>query len=130
MTTKTEIPNKEYPRKVNAVIMFADIVGSSKIAENADIDSYCTMIREYHWITEKALTEYCASENILPEHCEKRAYGDEIALFLYSGDVLTDLKDALYAAVLLRNKWVKSDYNRARKEEGKTYTEIRVGISD
>ena len=121
--------NQNESRKVFGVIMFADIVGSSKLSAELSDDAYDEMIREYHLLSSEAIDRYCTEEGISDDKIVKRAYGDEIFLVLYAdvnvpNDIQTVLKHILNLAVMIRTEWVNSEFNKDRPD----IVDIRIGI--
>ena len=124
---QSDLLNSEKNREVQAVIMFADIIDSSKYAKFGGLRRYNRMVREFHKTAQETIDTY-SSIKIEDEQLEKRAYGDEISIFFYSNNVPTDLNHALHCAVQLRNKWLESSFNQQVLEETDHRVELRIGI--
>ncbi|MDP8228721.1 MAG: tetratricopeptide repeat protein, partial [Candidatus Electryoneaceae bacterium] len=123
--------NQSVSREVYAVIMFADIVGSSKLAKELSLGDYDEMIREYHQLSSEAIDRYCLVEAIFDEMIVKRAYGDEIFVLFYTGenDRSEFLKHILRISILLRTEWIDSEFNKSRSgSEILDIVDIRIGI--
>ncbi|RJO73960.1 MAG: hypothetical protein C4523_01530 [Myxococcales bacterium] len=126
-----------------AAIMFADIMNSSEYANVMSTTSY-------HNFIIKCLQGICADEAVyfnsahpeykpLPEFstpeqlnqdytCQFRTVGDEIRVFLYSGDEYADTNNLLEIAVRMKLRWLFSDFNKTRIKQNKAPEDLAIGI--
>ena len=116
-------------KKFKAVVMIADLEGSSTIANNSGILKYNELIREFHKTAEKVIDKYCFMENIFHEDIFKRAYGDEVLVVLSTIDQLRNVKIVLTLAALQIRDWERSEFFRDIISHSKKTIGIRIGIS-
>lgn len=115
---------------VHAIILFADIIDSSKYAERCSLKEYESMIREFHQIAEEIVDKYCSEFGIPDKNIYKRAHGDEVLIILHTGDTCLDFEHILKISVLVKNSWIHSEFNSKRTDESKEFQDIRIGIGE
>lgn len=117
-------------KSCDAAIVIADIEESSEFSNRGELKHYNRMVREYHQITHKAVCTYQRVYSLRKRNLVSGARGDEVILIVYG---LGQKKNALHAlnlALVLRETWLRSKFNRKRINEGKDFTHIRVGVSE
>ena len=128
-----------------AAILFADIMNSSEYANVMSTTNY-------HLFIIKSLKEICADEEAyfcgtspqykpLPNHptkeqleqtdynCQFRAVGDEIRVFLYSGNEDADTNYLAEIAIRLKLRWLFCEFNKTRVKQNKPPEELAIGIN-
>ncbi|NQU05043.1 MAG: tetratricopeptide repeat protein [Calditrichaeota bacterium] len=114
-------------KRVEAIILIADIENSSHIAETTPEREYNNMLRDFHRIASRAIDTYLPrifSDSIVT----KRAFGDEILLIMQPKDIVFTLSKVLSLAVFLEVEWSKSRFNTKRMREYKRPCRLRVGV--
>lgn len=112
-----------------AVILFADIVGSTTIAEFLSDRDYDEFLTEFQRIAGRLISETLSKfefsgEDLLFTECAVR--GDEAFLILYTKDPERDARCALEFAIKLKRKWLLSAFNRRRR--GRSFYDVGIGI--
>jgi len=124
-------------------IMFCDIMNSS---EYANVMSTAN----YHNFIIKSLQSICADEaayfskihpeyQSLPEYSGRdgiqkeftaqfRTVGDEIRVFLYSGDEWADTSNLLEIGIRLKLRWLFAEFNKTRIRQNKPPEDLAIGI--
>lgn len=115
---------------VDAAIVVADLEGSSEFANHASLEEYNRLVREYHWRGYEAVKRYSEQSRLSPANLESEARGDEVVLIVHSLSREENAVHALKLALLLREAWLYSDFNRKRLEDGKDFAHVRVGIGE
>ncbi len=118
----------EEPKKIDATILFADIVDSLQLANYLGVDRYEEVLREWYDIT-KHVIENCERLALSPIMLgDVSIRGDELCVFFRSGSTQADIRAAMTVAVETKVGWLLSETNRQRSDEGKPPLEIGVGI--
>ncbi len=112
----------------DVVVLFADIIDSSKIAWGANHGDYNSMIREYHTIAAKVIDGYLANRNISSGLVFRRTYGDEILLVFKRNEIDVVETHAVRLGLLLEKNWYESQYNVERRNERREPLYLRIGI--
>jgi len=115
---------------VDAAILVADLEGSSEFANHASLEEYNRLVREYHWRGYEAVQRYIEQSKLSLANLERAARGDEVVLIVHSLSREENAVHALKLALLLREAWLYSDFNRKRLEDGKDFAHVRVGIGE
>lgn len=130
-----------YPMKM-ATILFADIIGSSEVANERSVVEYGRFIDEF----QQAALETCrclfGALHSATHECH--IHGDEVCLIVYSGPVLSDfrqsedtdaydayledMRKAFIFALGLRLRWINTRYNWGRIANQLLPREIAIGI--
>ncbi|MDP8228719.1 MAG: adenylate/guanylate cyclase domain-containing protein [Candidatus Electryoneaceae bacterium] len=115
--------------EVFAVIMYADIIGSTKLTAVLSPTDYVKVIRDYHQLSADVIGWYCQKKNIPNNRVFKRAYGDEILLLFYADQddpngIPNVLRHILHVALRLRTEWVESETHKHKSD----IVDIRIGI--
>ncbi len=127
-----------------AAIMFADVMNSSEYANVMSTANYhnfiikslqsiCTDEAAYfasqHPSNYKPLPEFSSRDQMREEFtCQFRTVGDEIRVFLYSGDEWADTNNLLEVAIRLKLRWLFSEFNKTRIKQNKPPEELAIGI--
>jgi len=115
---------------VDAAIVVADLEGSSEFANLASLEEYNRLVREYQWRAHEAILRYTRESALTLANLERAGRGDEVVLIVHSLAREKNAVHALKLALLLREAWLYSDFNRKRLEDGKDFAHVRVGIGE
>jgi len=115
---------------VDAAIVVADLEGSSEFANLASLEEYNRLVREYQWRAHEAILRYTRESALTLANLERAGRGDEVVLIVHSLAREENAVHALKLALLLREAWLYSDFNRKRLEDGKDFAHVRVGIGE
>ena len=115
---------------VDAAIVVADLEGSSEFANLAFLEEYNRLVREYQWRAHEAILRYTRESALTLANVERAGRGDEVVLIVHSLTREENAVHALKLALLLREAWLYSDFNRKRLEDGKDFAHVRVGIGE
>jgi len=115
---------------VDAAIVVADLEGSSEFANLASLEEYNRLVREYQWRAHEAILRYTRESALTLANLERAGRGDEVVLIVHSLSREENAVHALKLALLLREAWLYSDFNRKRLEDGKDFAHVRVGIGE
>ena len=117
-------------RRVEAVILFADIIGSVSTATEYSAEEYDHFMQQFHEcaLHARAAVEFWKTSGEFKYLLEAR--GDEVVLVIEADEATTvnAVKAALAYAVALKLNWIGSPYNLARLEQGELPTDLSVGL--
>jgi len=117
--------------KIVATMLFADLMNSTEMAKNLSLEEYDEMIIDFQRtmcdVTSHHLRQYGYIQNGI-DSCWSIA-GDELRVFLYSGAVRFDVRNALLIAVKIKLAWLASTFNEKILNEGRIVSRIGVGIN-
>ena len=116
---------------VIATILFADLMNSTELAKNLTLLEYNEMLVDFQ------STVYEVVSHHLPHYgyrdsgtdSEWSISGDELRLFLFSGKVRFDIRNALLIAAKIKLAWLASDFNQKVLREGRLVARIGIGIN-
>jgi len=126
-----------------AAIMFVDIMNSSEYANVMSTANYHNFIikslqaicadEEAYFLTThpeyRGLPEYPSREEMQTEfNCQFITVGDEIRVFLYSGNEWADTNNLMEIGIRLKLRWLFSEFNKTRIKQNKPPEELAVGI--
>lgn len=126
-----------------AAILFADIMNSSEYANVMSTANYHNfIIKTLQSICDdeaayfqsihpeyKALPEYSPRESAEDYSCQFRTVGDEIRVFLYSGNEWADTNNLMEIAIRLKLRWLFCEFNKTRIKQNKPPEELAIGIN-
>jgi glucose-1-phosphate thymidylyltransferase len=121
----------EYWEVMDAVILFADIVGSVTISEHVSLSEYDKIVSEFQETALNTVDQILNRNRytkIDRDFCEYSARGDELVLILYGWDMARDIRTALTTAVEIKRRWLLSSFNQHRIREGKFFYDLGVGV--
>jgi len=119
----------EFSQSIEAIILFADIIGSATISEYTPEEEYDLFISEFQEIALSAITNNLKKNGYSKEDrafCEYSARGDEAVLILYTKNQERDIKTVISTAIELKRRCFLSKFNRKRK--GKSFYNVAIGI--
>jgi len=119
------------PEEREAVILFADIVDSTAMAEELSLRAYGKVIWELQQIAEhvgSGFSKVCACPGSIAS-----TRGDEICLTFHSqpgqtAQLQRNVQLALQSAVNLKLMWLVSDYNRERIKQDHLPRDLAIGV--
>lgn len=118
--------------KKRAVILFADIQGSTRFGYTQDVEPYNEMVRDYHRTARAAVEEYCQKYGLDRARLTCSVRGDECCMFITGGGLGEDEEHALRLAVYLKEWWKQSDFVVRIQEAAETrlypLVDLRIGI--
>jgi class 3 adenylate cyclase len=116
---------------VIATILIADLVNSTEMSKNLTLQGYDEMIVDFqgtmYEIISHHLRDYGYAGNGIDSSWS--IAGDEMSLFLYSGAILFDVRNALLIAMKIKLGWLTSGFNERILKEGRLVSRIGVGIN-
>lgn len=121
--------NPDFMQSVDAVILFADIIGSAPISEYTSEGDYDTFICEFQEIALSIIDKNLKKNNYDDDDksfIEYSVRGDEAVLLLYTKNQKRDANTAISIAIELKRACFLSDYNRNRM--GKSFYDVGIGI--
>jgi len=114
-----------------ATILFADLMSSTEMSKNLTLHEYDEMIIDFqstmYEVTSHHLSHYGYQGKGL-DSCWSIA-GDELCVFLYSGAVSFDMRNALLIAAKIKLAWLVSAFNERILKEGRLVSRVGVGIN-
>lgn len=114
-----------------ATMLFADLMSSTEMAKNLTLLQYDEMIVDLqssmYEIVSHHLSHYGYVGNGLDSYWS--IAGDELRVFLYSGAVRFDVRNALLIAAKIKLAWLASAFNERILQEGRLVSRIGVGIN-
>lgn len=117
-------------RRVEAVILFADIIGSVSTATEYSAEEYDHFMQQFHEcaLHARAAVEFWKTSGEFKYLLEAR--GDEVVLVIGADEPATSsaVKAALAYAVALKLNWISSPYNLNRLKNGDLPTDLSVGL--
>jgi class 3 adenylate cyclase len=114
-----------------ATMLFADLISSTEMAKNLTLQEYDEMIVDFQSTMYEVVSHHLSCYDYLGDGLD--AYwaiaGDELRLFLYSGAVRFDVRNALLIATKIKLAWLASAFNERILKEGRLVSRIGVGIN-
>ena len=114
------------------VVMFADIIGASEISNHEELKNYAKIVRDFQELFKQLCKDFeeAWSENV--PGFVYNAKGDEGYLMIYpednESDVSIHIDAAINIALELKRRWLWSDYNKKRINNGLLPIELGIGI--
>jgi class 3 adenylate cyclase len=113
-----------------ATILFADLMNPRELATNLSLQEYDEMIVDFQntmsLVTSGHLREFGYVGGGVDS--EWSLAGEELCVFLYSGDLRFDIRNALLVAVKIKLGWLASIFNQKILMEGRPVSRLSVGI--
>jgi len=114
-----------------ATILFANLINPPRLGENLTILQYEDMLRDFQNTMYEVIShhlEFFGYVGIGVDH-ELSIMGDEIRVFLYSGQVQFDIRNALLIAIKIKLAWFVSTFNQRMSDEKGQLSSIGIGIN-
>jgi class 3 adenylate cyclase len=118
-----------FKQPIDAVIMFADIIGSATISEYSSDEAYDDFIAEFQRKALQVVERNMQAHGVDSEDrnfCEWSVRGDELVLLLYTKRPTRDVKMAVDVAIQLKREVFLSSFNRSR--QGRSFFDVGIGI--
>jgi tetratricopeptide (TPR) repeat protein len=113
-------------------MLFADLMNpSSKMTKSLTLQEYDEMIADFQNTLSLVTSTHLKNFNYVGDGTDSEwsIAGDELRIFLYSGDLRFDVRNALILAVKLKLGWLTSVFNQKIFMEGRPVSRISVGIN-
>jgi glucose-1-phosphate thymidylyltransferase len=121
--------DSEFNQSIEAIIFFADVIGSATISEYTSKEDYDAFICEFQEISLKIIKKNLERYGYDEEDrafCEYSVRGDEAVFILYTKNRERDVKTAISTAIELKREFFLSKFNKNRK--GKSFYDVGIGI--
>jgi tetratricopeptide (TPR) repeat protein len=119
-------------KAIKAVILFADIRGSTGFGYTQGLKMYNKMLRDFHKTCFEAIERFRQDKSLEAARVEATCRGDECCVFLCGGQTLEDELLAMNLAVYLKEMWKQSDFCRLTRQAADTglipQVDLRIGI--
>ena len=114
-----------------AVILFADIMNSSELANSLIFEEYNVFVEEFQQVMGEVLNGniLCMKEYSPGSNFEASIRGDEVCLILYTDNIEEDIKTVFRVAVEMKRKWLTSKKNVQRIKDGRNIIDIGIGVN-
>ena len=113
-----------------ATMLFADLMNPSELATNLSLQEYDEMIVDFQntmsLVSSSHLREYGYVGGGVDS--EWSLSGEELRIFLYSGDLYFDVRNVLLISVKIKLGWLASIFNQKILMEGRPASRLSVGI--
>jgi hypothetical protein len=113
-------------------MLFADLMNpGSKKAKSLTLQEYDEMIVDFQNTLSLVTSSHLKSFGYIGDRVDSEwsIAGDELRIFLYSGNLRFDVRNALILAVKLKLGWLTSFFNQKIFMEGRPVSRISVGIN-
>jgi class 3 adenylate cyclase len=117
--------------EIVATILFADLIDFADLTRDLTLQEYDEMLADFQNIMFEVVThhlDFYGYEGFGIDY-EWAIEGDELRIFLYSGQVHFDIRNALLMAIKIKIAWLVSAYNQRILKEGRQASRIGVGIN-
>lgn len=114
-----------------ATMLFADLMSSTEMAKNLTLQEYDEMIVDFQSTMYEVASHHLRHYGYVGNGVDSGwgIAGDELRVFLYSGAVGFDVRNALLIAVKIKLAWLASAFNERIMNEGRLVSRIGVGIN-
>jgi class 3 adenylate cyclase len=114
-----------------ATILFADLMNSTELAKNLSLLEYNEMLLDFQNLTFEVVSQHLDHYGYEGSGVDSdwAIVGDEVRVFLYSGTVRFDIRNALLIATKIKVAWLASSFNQKILKEGRIISRIGVGIN-
>jgi len=112
-------------------MLFADLMSSTEMAKNLSLEEYDEMIINFQRTICEVASHHLKQSGYIGKGVDSYwcIAGDELRVFLYSGSVLFDIRNALIIAVKIKLAWLTSEFNEKILKEGRLVSRVGVGIN-
>jgi tetratricopeptide (TPR) repeat protein len=119
-------------KPIKAIILFADIHGSTEFGYTQGLKMYNKMLRDFHKTCYKAVERFRQDKSLGPARVMAACRGDECRVFLCGGKTPEDELLAMNLAIYLKEMWKQSDFcqrNWKAADAGLVpQVDLRIGI--
>ncbi len=114
-----------------ATILFADLMNSTEMAKNLTLQEYDDMLVDFQGTMYQVVSHHLSSFGYGGGGLDSEwsIAGDELRVFLYSGAVRFDVRNALLIATKIKLAWLASAFNERVLKEGRLVSRIGVGAN-
>jgi class 3 adenylate cyclase len=118
-------------KTVTATMLFADLMSSTELAKNLTLQEYDEMLVDFQSTLFEVISNHLQVFGYRGngEDSEWSIVGDELRVFLYSGEQRFDVRNALLIAAKIKLGWLASSFNQRILKEGRLVSRIGVGIN-
>jgi tetratricopeptide (TPR) repeat protein len=117
---------------IRAIILFADIHGSTEFGYSQPIGKYNEMLRDFHKTCHKAIERFRQDNSLEPARVMTTCRGDECCAFLRGGEPSEDERLAMRLAIYLKEMWKQSRFCQLARKAADTglipQVDLRIGI--
>ena len=116
--------------EIIATILFADLIDSPELTRGLSTQEYNEMLTDFQNTLFEVVThhlDFYGYEGFGIDY-EWTVEGDELRIFLYSGQVHFDIRNALLLAIKIKIAWLVSSFNKRAMKDGHQASRIGVGI--
>ena len=117
---------------IRAIILFADIGGSTEFGYTQCLEMHNRMLRDFHKTCHKAIRMFRRDNRLGPDRVTASCRGDECCVFLSGGETPEDELLAMNLAVYLKEMWKQSRFCRLNWKAARTglipQVDLRIGI--
>jgi len=116
---------------VVATMLFADLMDSTEMAKNLTLQEYDDMLVNFQSTLFEIVSHHLKYAGYVGNgvDAEWSVVGDELRVFLYSGVLRFDVRNALLIATKVKLAWLTSDFNQRILKEGRLVSRVGVGIN-
>lgn len=116
---------------ISATILFADLMNSTEFAKNLSLVEYDEMLVNFQSTMYEIISDHLDSYGYAGEgaDAEWSIVGDEVRVFLYSGNLRYDIRNALLIAMKMKLGWIASAFNQKVLHEHRPVSQIGVGVN-
>jgi len=114
-----------------ATMLFADLMSSTEMAKNLTLQEYDEMIVDFQSTVYEVVSNHLSDFGYIGNGLDSywSIAGDELRLFLYSGAVRFDVRNALLIATKIKLAWLAAAFNERILQEGRLVSRIGVGTN-
>ena len=114
-----------------ATMLLADLMSSTEMAKNLTLQEYDDMIVHFQSTMYEVASHHLGQYGYVGNGVDSdwSIAGDELRVFLYSGAVGFDVRNALLIAVKIKLAWLATAFNERILNEGRLVSRIGVGIN-
>ena len=113
-----------------ATMLFADLMNPNELAKSLSLQEYDEMIVDFQntmsLVTSGHLSQFGYVGGGVDS--EWSLAGEELRIFLYSGDLRFDVRNILLVAVKIKLGWLASIFNQKILMEGRSVSRLSVGV--
>jgi class 3 adenylate cyclase len=112
-------------------MLFSDLMSSTEMAKILTLQKYDQMIADFQTVMYEVATDHLCQFGYVGGGADSEwsIVGDELRVFLYSGDNRFDVRNALLIALKIKLGWLVSDFNQKILKEGRLVSRIGVGMN-
>lgn len=119
------------PKYSLSTILFADLMNPDELVKNLSLEEYDEMIVDFQNAMSLVASNHLRDFGYvgIGMDSEWSVVGDELRVYLYSGDLRFDVRNALQLAVKVKLGWLASAFNQRILMEGRPVSRLSIGIN-